>query len=200
MIGQIDQLLRTEELVGRPLSIRNLIDSLPGDGSEYDRMSMLDLMPPPLKRAFYTPEYRTAKISFRVQDLGIATYGPVFERIQQGLTQIATEHPNFSLDLSGSAVWRWENLFQIVQDLTASLGTAMVIIFIVLAVVYRSLRMGLISILPNVFPLAVTGTFLALTGQALEMVSVCAFTVCLGIAVDDTIHFLTRFEEEARRT
>ncbi|MFH1302986.1 MAG: MMPL family transporter, partial [Planctomycetota bacterium] len=48
----------------------------------------------------------------------------------------------------------------------------------------------------NMFPLAVTGAFLVFTGQALEIVSVCAFTVCLGIAVDDTIHFLTRFREE----
>jgi predicted RND superfamily exporter protein len=54
----------------------------------------------------------------------------------------------------------------------------------------------LISIIPNVFPLAVTGTFLVLMGQSLEVVSVCAFTICLGIAVDDTIHFLTRFQEE----
>jgi predicted RND superfamily exporter protein len=34
----------------------------------------------------------------------------------------------------------------------------------------------------------------------LELVSVCAFTVCLGIAVDDTIHFITRFVEENRRS
>ena len=66
--------------------------------------------------------------------------------------------------------------------------------------VYRSIRIGLISIIPNVFPLAITGTYLACTGQSLELVSVCAFTVCLGIAVDDTIHFLTRFTEESART
>lgn len=199
VIGQVDELLGREELIGSPLSIRNLLDSLPGDGDANDRMSLLELMPPPLKRAFFTPEYRSAKVSFRVQDLGIATYGPVFDRVNAGLSEIATKHPGFVLSLSGSAVWRWENLYQIVQDLTASLGTAMIIIFVVLSVVYRSLRMGLISILPNVFPLAVTGSFLALTGQSLEMVSVCAFTVCLGIAVDDTIHFLTRFEEERAR-
>ena len=54
--------------------------------------------------------------------------------------------------------------------------------------------------IPNVFPLAVTGTFLVVAGQPLEIVSVCAFTVCLGIAVDDTIHFLTRFYEERIET
>ena len=74
-----------------------------------------------------------------------------------------------------------------------SLGTAAVIIFGILAIVYRSLTIGLISILPNLFPLCVAGTYLVLSGQALEIVTVCAFTCCLGIAVDDTIHFLTRY-------
>ena len=44
--------------------------------------------------------------------------------------------------------------------------------------------------------LAATGALLYCFGQHLEIVSVCAFTVCLGIAVDDTIHFLTRYHEQ----
>ena len=199
VLEQIDQVIRQEELIGNPLSILNLLKSLPGDGPVRDRMSLLELMPPPLKRAFYTPERRSAKVSFRVQDLGIAAYGPVFERVQQGLEEISETNPRFTIELSGSAVWRWENLYKIVMDLATSLGTAIVIIFVVLTFVYRSLRMGLISLLPNLFPLAVTGSFLVFLGQPLEMVTVCAFTVCLGIAVDDTIHFLTRFEEERAR-
>eukprot|EP00456_Euglypha_rotunda_P060455 TRINITY_DN505_c0_g1_i6.p2 TRINITY_DN505_c0_g1~~TRINITY_DN505_c0_g1_i6.p2 ORF type:complete len:135 (-),score=35.03 TRINITY_DN505_c0_g1_i6:9-413(-) len=38
------------------------------------------------------------------------------------------------------------------------------------------------------------------TDQPLEIVTVCSFTICLGIAVDDTIHFLTRFQEELPRS
>ena len=41
---------------------------------------------------------------------------------------------------------------------------------------------------------------LLLVGQSIEIVSVCAFTVCLGIAVDDTIHFLTRYQEVSINT
>lgn len=200
VIRQIDDLLAQEQLIGHPISIRNLLDALPGEGSSADRMSLLDLLPPPLKRAFYTPEYRQATISFRVQDLGIAKYGPVFLRIENGLQIIQQSHPDFTLTMSGDAVWRWQNLYQIVVDLATSLGTATVIIFIVLAIVYRSLRIGLISIVPNMFPLALAGTYLAVSGQSLELVSVCAFTVCLGIAVDDTIHFLTRYIEEKEET
>ena len=104
------------------------------------------------------------------------------------------------MTLEGDAIWRWRNLYQIVVDLASSLGTAAVIIFVVLGMAYRSVRIGLISIFPNVFPLAVTGTWLVLNGYNLELVSVCPFTVCLGIAVDDTIHFLSRYEEERQKT
>lgn len=200
VVTAVDQTLRAEPLIGNPLSIYNLLDALPGEGKPSDRMSMLDLLPPPLKRAYYEPEVRRAEVGFRVQDLGIAKYGPVFKRINSELQQLMQAHPAFRLELSGSPVWRWENLYQIVVDLAASLGSALVIILIVLGIAYRSVRIGLISLVPNLFPLAVTGTFLVMTGQSLELVSVCAFTICLGIAVDDTIHFLTRFQEEQTRT
>jgi len=195
-ISEVDELLRSEPLIGHPLSIRNFLDALPGEGPALERMSMIELLPPPLKRAFYTPEYHEATVSFRVQDLGIAAYGPVFERVEAGLVEIQQRHPEFDLELAGSAAWRWRNLYQIVVDLAISLGSASVIIFLTLGMVYRSVRIGLISVIPNVFPLVVTAAFLVLTGQSLEIVSVCAFTVCLGIAVDDTIHFLTRYQEE----
>jgi predicted RND superfamily exporter protein len=199
-IEGIDQLLADEPLVGHPLSIRNLVDALPGEGDPADRMSMLELLPPSLKRAYYTPEHRKATVTFRVQDLGIQKYSGVFSRIENGIGQLMEDSAGFSAELVGDSIWRWRNLYQIVVDLAASLGVASLIIFVVLAFVYRSLRIGLISIVPNCFPLAVAGTWLAISGQSLEVVTVCAFTVCLGIAVDDTIHFLTRFLEEQKRT
>lgn len=197
-IAEVDDLLRSEPMIGYPLSIRNLVDSLPGEGPAEERMSMIELLPPPLKRAFYTPESRRGVVTFRVQDLGIAQFDPVFSRITIGLKEIESRHPEFKTKLQGDAIWRWRNLYQIVIDLTASLGSASIIIFLTLALAYQSLRIGLISIIPNVFPLVVTGTWLVWRKESLELTSVCAFTVCLGIVVDDTIHFLSRFDEERR--
>ncbi len=195
-ISEVDDLLHSEPMIGYPLSVRNLIDALPGQGPAEERMSMIELLPPPLKRAFFTPERRTAAVTFRVQDLGIAKFDPVFLRITEGLKKIQAKHPGFGLNLQGNAVWRWKNLYQIVIDLAASLGSASLIIFICLSLAYRSLRIGLISIIPNTFPLAVTGAWLVWQNESLELVSVCAFTVCLGIVVDDTIHFLSRYDDE----
>lgn len=196
VIGKVDSMLKDQPLLGHPLSIRNLLESLPGDGEPEDRMAMLDLLPPPIKRAFYKPERRFAEVVFRVQDRGIAEYNDAFGQLKKGIKEIEAEHPEFRLSMDGDAIWRWENLYQIVIDLATSLGVASLIIFAVLAIVYRSVRLGLISIIPNMFPLAAAGMFLVFTGQPLEVVTVCAFTVCLGIAVDDTIHFLTRYQEE----
>jgi len=195
----VERMLRDEPLLGSPLGIAKLIDALPGDAQPSAKAALLDLLPPPLRRVFLLPEEQTTKVIFRLQDLGIAKYGPVFERILVQLDQLEAKHPNFELTLEGGAVWRWKNLYQIMVDLTKSLGTASIVIFIVLSIVYRSLRLGLIAIIPNLLPLTATGAGMWMFGQSLELVSVLAFTVCLGIAVDDTVHFMTRYRLEQAR-
>jgi predicted RND superfamily exporter protein len=102
--------------------------------------------------------------------------------------------------LQGDPVRRWRELYRIVTDLVLSLGSAAIVIFAVLAIAYRSLRIGLISVVPNLMPLVAAASWMAVTGQPLEIVSVCCFTICLGIAVDDTIHFLSRYQEERRQS
>ena len=195
-LQRIDDLLKNEPLLGNPLGLHQLLETLPGDGEASERMALLDLFPPSLKRAFYTPEYRSATVQFRIQDRGIAAYSATFERLEKELAALSARQTNLTARLDGGAYWRWKGVYQIVRDLATSLGTASLVIWIVLTIVYRSIRIGLISIIPNVFPLVATGAVMVVAGQYLEMVTVCVFTICVGIAVDDTIHFLTRYHEE----
>ena len=197
VLREVDRVLAVEPLLGNALGLHQLLAALPGEGPPEERMTLLELLPASLKRAFYVPERRAASVQFRIQDIGIAKYSPVFERIESELEQVSTRHPEFSLTLDGDAVWRWQHVYQIVTDLATSLGTASIVIWLILTFVYRSIRIGLISIVPNLFPLVATGAMLYLTGQYLEIVTVCVFTICIGIAVDDTIHFLTRYVDEA---
>lgn len=200
VVTQVDDLLKSEPLIGTSISIRSLLDALPGDSPTEERGSMIELLPPPLKRAFYQPEDRYASVTFRVLDIGIARYSPVFHRIDAGLEEIIAQHPEFRLRLEGSAIHRWKDLYRIVVDLGSSLGSETFIIIIVLGLVFRSVRLGMIAMIPNIFPLVICATWMVVTDQPLEIVTVCCFTICLGIAVDDTIHFLTRFQEELPRT
>jgi predicted RND superfamily exporter protein len=56
----------------------------------------------------------------------------------------------------------------------------------------------MLSIVPNLFPIVTVGAFLYLSGSGLQFASVMGLTVAFGLAVDDTIHFLNRYELEKR--
>jgi predicted RND superfamily exporter protein len=198
VISEIEETLLKEPWIGHPLSVVTLLNALPGDGTAIDKISMAELLPPPLRQRLFSEENSQAMVTFRCQDRGTAHYKETYERIEKNLDRLTAENPGLTCDMQGDAIWRWRNLYKIVTDLTASLGSAAVVIFGVLAIAYRSLRLGLIAIIPNMLPLLSAATFMAITGQPLEIVSVCCFTICLGIAVDDTIHFMSRYLEEKK--
>lgn len=198
VIDRIERVLDGEDLIRHPLSILSILAALPGEAPATERMSLLELLPSRVKSTYLDDSARKAVVTARIQDLGIARYEPVFRRVEQQLAGLSGEFPGFEFELAGEPVTRGRNLHRIVTDLASSLGTAALIIFVVMALAYRSVRLGLITIIPNLFPLVATGAMMVWLDHPLEIASVCSFTVCLGIAVDDTIHFLTRFQEEMR--
>jgi predicted RND superfamily exporter protein len=198
-VERVHEILDEEPLLRHPVSIRSIATTLaPDDANIREQMSVLQLIPPPLLDLLYNAEASRALVTVRLQDLGIAKYRPVFRRLLADLENLKTEFPGFAFEITGEPVVEGRELTQIVYDLAASLGTASVIIFFVMMIAYRSIRIGLISVVPNVLPLAVTAASLVFLGKSLTVTSVCAFTVCIGIAVDDTIHFLTRFLHECQ--
>ena len=87
-----------------------------------------------------------------------------------------------------------------IRDMLVSILSAFGIICIAVSLTYRSVRVGLVSMVPNVIPLAFTLGFMGLAGITLRTSTLIIFAISLGIAVDDTIHYITRFREEVRRT
>jgi hypothetical protein len=85
-----------------------------------------------------------------------------------------------------------------VRDLFYSLIAASGVIFLLISLLFRSLRIGLISAVPNMFPLVMTLGYMHLRGYELTAGNVIVFAISLGIAVDDTIHFLARYRDERK--
>ena len=71
--------------------------------------------------------------------------------------------------------------------------TSLALIFLLMAVIFRSLKYGLVSIIPNVLPMAVGYGIWAVYDGALDMNQLTVFSITLGIVVDDTIHFLSKY-------
>ena len=76
---------------------------------------------------------------------------------------------------------------------------ALCLIGVLIAILFRSLRVGLLSLVPNLLPVAIGVFAVASCFEQVDLDTVNMLAVCLGIAVDDTIHFLTRYRIERRK-
>jgi predicted RND superfamily exporter protein len=85
------------------------------------------------------------------------------------------------------------------QGQSRSFIAALLAITLVMVMVLRSVKLGLISMIPNVFPVFLTMGFMGLAGIYLDVITVSFAAVVIGVAVDDTIHFFTRFRSEFSR-
>lgn len=80
-----------------------------------------------------------------------------------------------------------------VSTLLRSLGGALILVTILLMVFFRSFKLGLLALVPNLLPLTLGAGFLYIIGLPMDFANAVVFSVALGIAVDDTVHFMAAY-------
>lgn len=195
-LQSVEAVIARHNEFSKPFSLLNLLRLKPGDESTLAQNLPPDSLPGGVLKNFVDKNRRLAHLTVRIRSTGIAQYQPVLKQVEGDLKQLSEKHPQLEFELGGDAIVHSRGLLNVVMNLVVSLGAASIIIFIIMTLVYRSLVIGLVTIVPNLFPLAATGVLLVLFDWPLDISAVCAFTVCLGIAVDDTIHFLSRYQQE----
>lgn len=160
------------------------------------RLVMKKLNRPEMVTAFLGLDVPVARVMMRVQDIGSARMKEMFVGIEASLKRNLPSDIQFTL--TGDAYLHAVCMDEFVRDLFYSLLTASGIIFTLITLLFRSLRIGLISVFPNMLPLIMTLGYMHLSGYELTAGNVIVFAISLGIAVDDTIHFLSRYRDERR--
>jgi predicted RND superfamily exporter protein len=145
-----------------------------------------------------TPDRSYIRVAGQGVDMGTQNYFELKRRTEEMAASLF-KHPE-SYRVTGRSLLATRALNNIVRDMLISFLTAFGIIFITVSLLYRSIKAGLIIMVPNVIPLIFTLGFMGLFGITLRLSTVVIFAICLGIAVDDTIHYLTRFREELFKT
>ena len=189
-IKQVVTKVHHEPDLHHPISIVNFREM-------FSACSFLTL-PKTIEAQWFREDIGRAIIVARMCDKGIHFHKKMLVGFREQLAQVQQQHTGMEITVSGSAVVATRNLSKMITDLAKSLAIAAAVIFVVLTLLFRSLRMGLVSLVPNLLPLLFTAAFLVWTGQALRLTSVLLFTVSLGIAVDDTIHFIVRYLRERK--
>ncbi len=150
--------------------------------------------PDPLS-AFEADEGRVARIQVRVADIGARATLQLIQSLRARMEQRYAPL-GISVAMTGEAYTGSVGLDAVVRDLLGSLGTAVLIIFGMMVVLFRSWRLGLLTLPPNLIPLIGTVGWMAMRDIPLNAATVIVFSISLGLAVDASIHILARYREE----
>ena len=109
-------------------------------------------------------------------------------------SEINTEIIDYKL--TGSPVIVDESGRYVFKSVFYGLLIAFALIAITMGLLFRSIKMAFLSLVPNIFPILFTAGFIGFAKIDLNMSTAIVFTIAFGIAVDDTIHFLSRYKQE----
>ncbi len=141
--------------------------------------------------------FRTAVVSVRIKVDGSLAIGTFLSRLD---AQLAALPPAFAARATGSTVLATRAVTAVASGHLASIAIATAVIWLLLAVMFTSARAGLIATLPNLVPIAIYFGTLGLMHISLNPTTSLIACIVLGIAVNDTVHFLARFNADARAT
>ena len=141
------------------------------------------------------------RISLRMSAMNNLDYGEFVEVVSKKIEgELAKfDYPGVSAVLTGSIPMMYKAQHQVLTDLVKSFLMAFVLITLVLMFVLKSIPAGLVAMVPNVFPPIVVFGAMGWLGLSIEIGSVMTASVALGIAVDDTLHFLTWYRRGTAR-
>ncbi|MGB0915150.1 MAG: efflux RND transporter permease subunit [Crocinitomicaceae bacterium] len=108
----------------------------------------------------------------------------------------AIDHEYFDITLTGTSIIASNGTQYMVLNLFTSLIFAIVAISILMAILFRSWRMVLVSLIPNFIPLLFTAGVMGWFGIPLKPSTLLVFSIAFGISVDDTIHYLAKYRQE----
>lgn len=100
--------------------------------------------------------------------------------------------------VTGTGVTYTKGTTYLVNNLFISLAIAIMVIAGLMSVLFRSWRMVLVSLFPNLLPLIVTSGIMGFTGIPIKPSTILVFSIAFGISVDDTIHFLAKYRQELK--
>lgn len=135
------------------------------------------------------------RLSGKMPDVGSRLSSQKNENMQEFIRQqIKTELVEFRL--TGTSLLIDKNAQYIIQNMLQGLGIAFLVVAGIAGFLFRSIRMIIITLIPNLIPLLMVAGLMGLLGIYLKLSTSIIFTIAFGIAVDDTIHFISKLRIE----
>lgn len=220
-IDTLSQYLSSRSYIGKPLSIAEGLKFakqafFEGDSINYSMPADYDL--PALSQylsmrndgsntnsftklvsSFMDSNRQEARISVNMQDVGSARLPFILDSIQTRANNIF-DSSKYNVQLTGTSVTFLEGTRFIINGLKESILWAFLLIALCMLYLFKSFRILLCSLIPNLVPLIITAGIMGWVGVAIKPSTVLVFSVALGIAIDITIRFLVNYKQELKNT
>jgi predicted RND superfamily exporter protein len=216
-IDSLSQYMASMKEIARPLSIVEGFKFVKqaffeGDSSSYTLPTEFDVQLLPylkpgredtasgnafskLLASFLDSNRQQARISVNMADVGSRRLPLILDSISAKAAQLFDKE-KFRVELTGTSVTFVEGNHYIINGLKDSIIWAFVLIALCMLYLFRSARILLCSLIPNIIPLLITAGVMGWAGVPLKPSTVLVFSVALGIAIDITIRFLVNYKQE----
>ncbi|OCR17959.1 hypothetical protein BA919_00520 [Helicobacter pullorum] len=202
---KIHTYLANKEYIGSILSLHSLsmlVGSLGLGADDFTIAFLYKNSPQNLKNQLFTPYANIAKnqmrFIFRTFDSNPNLKRNLFiHEIQNDLTTLL-QNESVTFKINGMMVL-YNNLLQsLIASQVDTLSLVIGAIFLVFVLIFRSFKLSVIALLTNLIPLGAIFGFLGISGIPLDLMGITIAAICLGIGVDDVIHYIHRYKEELK--
>ena len=220
-IDSLSKFLGAMPEIGRPLNITEGLKFakqafFEGDSNNYTAPTEFDMIPlkpylefksdsganensfAKLVSSFIDSNKQEARISVSMSDVGSYRLPIILDTIQHKVDSLF-EKDKFNVQLTGASVTFLEGSNFIINGLKESIMWAFLLIALCMLYLFRSWRILLCSLIPNIIPLIITAGVMGWMGVRIKPSTVLIFSVALGIAIDVTIRFLVNYKQELPR-
>lgn len=148
-----------------------------------------------LLQSFVDTTGQTARMTTFMRDVKTTRMEEIEKDLLQTIEKIFPAE-RYSVYMTGKALLFLKGTKYLVKNLLLSLALAIGLISIFMAYLFRSARMIMISLVPNLLPLVITAGLMGYLGVPIKPSTILVFSIAFGISVDDTIHFLAKYRQE----
>ena len=182
---------------------------LNGNSPEYDRIPdtrevlsqtlfLFNSANPSERQRLVDDSYRKANIRVSLHSYGSYEYYQVFQQmradIDDMMSKLQSRYPKTEVSITGIFVLAMQVAQYLTENQAITFGIALVAVSAILLLVFGSLKIGMIALIPNLIPALLTLGLLGITGVPLDFYTMMLAPIIIGISVDDTVHFVSTYQ------
>jgi uncharacterized protein len=198
-IADVHNVVERQAGVGNVLSLETLRRWLAEKAGKHDVATLkqyVDILPAFLTRRFVSEQQDAVLVSGRIPDVDANQLLPVVDSLDKRLNDVRAKHRGYEIAVTGLSAIAARNSANMIGKLNRGLTIEIVFVAAFIGLAFRSFVVMLVSILPGVFPILLSGALLYAMGEGLQFASIVALTVSFGLGLSATIHFLNRLRLE----